>query len=404
MTSLKRNRRNGDSNRSKNRLSTFREHLQKQPSLTLNDQIPVPFATLDIYGFIVDHNDLFSSLFNLPSESALNKVSFSDLVTITSHKKFENLLDQSNAGRNNDTKTLSNFANFELIWLNRGDGSVFPARVCTRPYVDVSGKIVGRGVVVIDDTSNYDALKRIEQEREDLKKKDQFKNEFVTIASHELRTPIQPILGFALLATQGLMPQDQAWEGVLSEARRLQQLANDILDVSRIDSAGLGYEFQYIRISEVIVNTIESLKTDMKKKISIIISVQEGTQDLEIEADKSRMAQVISNIVGNSIKFTEKGVVRIESRVFKDQNRFELRVSDSGRGISDDIMARLFEKFVTKNHGDATTHGTGLGLYITKAIVDAHMGKIFASNNSDGGATFVIELPISRKLEMISKT
>ena len=394
MTSLKRNRRNGGGNRAKNKLSVYREDIQDQSPLTLIDRIPVPFATIDNYGFVVEHNDLFSLLFELLREKALSKISLSDLVTNSSQNKLQDLLDQSNP---------DNSIILEQIWFTRANGSVFPARVCIRPFMDDYGKIISRGVVVIDETLNYDAIKRMEQEREDLKKKDQFKNEFVTIASHELRTPIQPILGFALLATQGLMPQDQAWEGVLAEARRLQQLANDILDVSRIDSGSFNYEFQNIRINEVLTNTIESLKTDMKKNISIVISVQEGTDDVEIEADKSRMAQVISNIVGNAIKFTEKGEIKIQSKVFKDQNRFEIRVSDTGRGISDDILARLFGKFVTKDHGDAKTHGTGLGLYITKAIVDAHMGKIFASNNSDVGATFVIELPVSRKLSLTPK-
>lgn len=398
MTSLKRYRQKGGNNRRKTALSSSQRLHQKEIALALFDQIPVPIARLDIYGFILEHNKLFSLLFGLSSNNVIKNLLFADLVATDSQKRVGEILEQTKNGSPNSTTILGHCIDSDPVWLKRGDGSNFPARVNIRSFIEGT-KRNGRAIVIIDETPNYEAIRRKEQEKVDLKNKDQFKNEFVTIASHELRTPIQPILGFALLATQGLMPQDQAWEGVLTEARRLQQLANDILDVSRIDSGQLSYEFKNIRINEVLVNTIESLKTDMKKNISIVISIQEGTEGIEIEADKSRMAQVITNVVGNAIKFTEKGVIRIETQVFKDQNRFEVRVSDTGRGISADIFPRLFEKFMTKNHGDATTQGTGLGLYLTKSIVSAHLGNIVASNNSDAGATFVIELPISRQRE-----
>jgi PAS domain S-box-containing protein len=395
MTSLKRYPESRNGARSDN-FSNSQEHRHKHEDLL--DQIPVPFAIIDINGLVMKHNDLFLLLFGYGDKGFMKNALFADFVAISSQEKIEKILKQTN-GNNIGAIPLGRCVDLEPIWLKKVDGSVFPARVSIRSFLDQVGGIE-RAITVIDETSNYDLITKMEQESEDLKKKDKFKNEFVTIASHELRTPIQPILGFAFLATQGLMPQDKAWEGVLTEARRLQQLANDILDVSRIDSDQLKYEFKNVRINEVLVNTIDSLKTDMKKDISIVVSIPEGMENLEIEADKSRMAQVITNVVGNAIKFTDKGEVRIESRVFRDQNRFELRVSDTGRGIPLDILPKLFEKFMTKNHGDATTQGTGLGLYITKSIVSAHRGKITGSNNPSGGATFVIELPISRSAEI----
>ena len=397
MTSLKRYPESRSGGRSDN-FSNSQEHRQKHEASDLLDQIPVPFATIDIRGFVIKHNDLFPLLFGHPDKGFMKNVSFADFVAISSQERIEKILKQENDDTNR-TNPLGHCVDLEPIWLKKVDGSVFPAKVSIRSFLDQEGGIE-RAVTIIDETSNYDLITKIEQESEDLKKKDKFKNEFVTIASHELRTPIQPILGFAFLATQGLMPQDKAWEGVLTEARRLQQLANDILDVSRIDSDQLKYEFKNIRINEVLVNTIESLKTDMKKDISIIVSIQDGMEGLEIEADKSRMAQVITNVVGNAIKFTDKGEVRIDSRVYRDQNRFELQVSDTGRGIPVDILPKLFEKFMTKNHGDATTQGTGLGLYITKSIVGAHSGRVTGTNNPSGGATFIIELPISRSSEI----
>jgi signal transduction histidine kinase len=109
------------------------------------------------------------------------------------------------------------------------------------------------------------------------------------------------------------------------------------------------------------------------------------------------MTQVLSNVIGNAVKFTEKGSVKIECRAFASKNRVEIKVSDTGSGIPEQIMPNLFGKFVTKSAGQADGHGgTGLGLFISKAIMNAHKGEIYAYNNATGGATFTIVLPVSQ--------
>jgi signal transduction histidine kinase len=109
------------------------------------------------------------------------------------------------------------------------------------------------------------------------------------------------------------------------------------------------------------------------------------------------MTQVLSNIIGNAVKFTKRGSIKIECRAFANKNKLEIRVSDTGTGISQEILPNLFGKFVTKSSGDIEGHGgTGLGLFISKAIVNAHKGEIFAYNNATGGATFTMVLPIDR--------
>jgi signal transduction histidine kinase len=124
------------------------------------------------------------------------------------------------------------------------------------------------------------------------------------------------------------------------------------------------------------------------------LEVQLLEHDVEIELDADRISQVLTNILGNAAKFTEKGKIKIEtSRASDDNSLIEIRISDTGGGIPEEILPRLFEKFATKDVGDSAKHGIGLGLYISKAIVRAHNGKISAFNNSEGGATFVISLP-----------
>ncbi|MDQ6864162.1 MAG: HAMP domain-containing histidine kinase, partial [Thermoproteota archaeon] len=128
----------------------------------------------------------------------------------------------------------------------------------------------------------------------------------------------------------------------------------------------------------------------------------DNNNDMEIYADKGRITQAISNIVSNAVKFTANGTIIVESSVSNDKKRVEVKVSDSGSGIAEDILPNLFDKFVTKTLRTENKRGTGLGLYITKAIIDAHKGKIFAYNNKQGvGATFSIVIPSVHAAEKI---
>ncbi len=229
---------------------------------------------------------------------------------------------------------------------------------------------------------------------EELKMKDKMKDEFISIASHELKNPVQPILGFAYLAKKGKIPHDEAWDGVLEHARRLKRLATDILDVSKIESGLLNYKMENIRINEVIREVVESLRINLEKGVSMETNLD--MTDVEISADRDRIIQVLQNILENAIKFTKHGIIRISSKAYPDLNRVEITVKDTGEGISADVMPNLFGKFVTMSVKDGMEHGTGLGLFIAKEIVTAHRGEIRAYNNDEGGATFMIILPINR--------
>ncbi|MGH9878529.1 MAG: sensor histidine kinase, partial [Nitrososphaerales archaeon] len=117
-------------------------------------------------------------------------------------------------------------------------------------------------------------------------------------------------------------------------------------------------------------------------------------KDIEIEADKYRIGQVLTNVIGNAVKFTKDGRIKVESRIHENINKIQIKVSDTAGGIPTDVLPHLFGKFVTRSIGSEVRHGTGLGLFISKAIVNAHKGRIEADNNNEGGATFTITLPI----------
>ena len=246
---------------------------------------------------------------------------------------------------------------------------------------------------------NLNLNKTVEQRTYELRKANKelekqhiLQTEFINIASHELRSPIQPILSYLDLIEKKLITTDVALPIISLECKRLQKLANDILDVSRIESNTLQINPTKTRINEVIRDAISILKVNVKNDVSIITNLDE-TNNLIINADNTRLTQVINNILNNSIKFTDKGHIKIETHI-QDKNQVEIIISDTGGGIPQEILPRLFEKFASKSVKETTYHGTGLGLFISKAIVEAHGGKIRGYNNNEGGSTFVISIPI----------
>jgi signal transduction histidine kinase len=201
-------------------------------------------------------------------------------------------------------------------------------------------------------------------------------------------------------------------EGVIQamqrNAIRLQKLTNDILDVARIESRTLKLDKEKFDINNKIADVIEDVEKQISDSNKLKILFTEPREAIFVDADKVRIYQVISNILNNAIKFTKEGTILVSAKVTqkKGMNREEeegrdyssssprqviVSVKDSGAGIDPEIMPRLFTKFVTKSE-----KGTGLGLFISKSIIECHDGSIWAENNPDGkGATFAFSLPLS---------
>jgi len=232
---------------------------------------------------------------------------------------------------------------------------------------------------------------------EQLKTHDRMQKEFINIAAHELRTPIQPILGLTgeLLRSnnsrhrRSAAEQDELLDVIMRNAKRLHRLADDILDVTKIESESLNIKKEWFNLNDVIANIVK------KSQQGDLIKLVYQPRDIFIEADKARIAQVVSNILNNAVKFTitkvnEEGNATININAEKvDDGQTLVSIKDTGISIDPGIMPRLFEKFASKSY-----QGTGLGLYICKSIIEAHGGKIWAENNADGkGATFSFTLP-----------
>jgi signal transduction histidine kinase len=236
---------------------------------------------------------------------------------------------------------------------------------------------------------------------ERLKLHDRMQQDFINVAAHELRTPIQPILGLSqILRTKA---KDSMFidslDIIIRNAIRLQRLTEDILDVQKIESHTL--QLKKVRIdlnaliSDLVADCRKQLLNEKKESIRFLTELN-FSKPIILYADKDRLARVIDNMLNNSVKFTKEGTIVTTVKEREDQQRHEVIVSvkDTGSGIDLDILPKLFSKFVTKSY-----HGTGLGLYICKAIVEAHGGKIWAENNVVGkGAAFSFSLPISENI------
>jgi signal transduction histidine kinase len=251
----------------------------------------------------------------------------------------------------------------------------------------------------------------IRSQYEKLKESDRMKDEFINIAAHELRTPIQPILGLSEIIRPKVNTEDREYMDVIARnARRLQRLTEEILDVTKIESQSLKLKKEEFNLKDVILNCINdeivnkhSNTNDNEKKPKILYQ----PKDILLKADRIRISQVISNLLSNAIKFTPRGIISIISNMNSssnnndkndnDNNEAFISIKDNGHGIDPEILPRLFSKFATKSFA-----GTGLGLFISKSIIEAHGGRIWADNNSDGrGATFTFTLPLGKISKLI---
>lgn len=232
-----------------------------------------------------------------------------------------------------------------------------------------------------------------------LKEQEKIQKEFINVAAHELRTPIQPILGLSGILSSILKDssQQEMIEIVMRNAKRLQRLSQDILDVSKIESHLMNLSKSQVDLTEKIktaINDIKNAPTNESKQGSVKIIFDNGKEPLIVLADPDRLYQVLLNLINNALKFTDKGevVIKAERGKINNNNGGEaiVTINDTGSGIDPEIMPRLFTKFSTRSDS-----GTGLGLYISKAIIEAHGGKIWAQNNPDSqGATFSFSLPL----------
>lgn len=237
---------------------------------------------------------------------------------------------------------------------------------------------------------------------EKLKELDDLKTDFISIASHQLRTPLTAIKGYTSMMIEGSygeIPEKQKGiiEKVFQSAQRLIYIVNDLLDISRIEQGRFSISLEPIKVANVLKDVVEELQQNAKSKnLSLELAVAPENAELTGTADFNKIRQVFLNVIDNSIKYTDKGYVRVSVEPRGD--KVLVSVKDSGIGISEASMKNLFQKFsrakgVTKLHTD----GSGLGLFIVKKIMEAHGGDVWAESEGEGkGSQFYVSIPVQK--------
>jgi signal transduction histidine kinase len=237
--------------------------------------------------------------------------------------------------------------------------------------------------------SNQQLLQTIEEQRTEIVKLQLF----INIAAHELRTPIMPIIGYSEILAEDI-GECKEIRGIIYNAKRLDQLAGNILEGAKIENQTLQLDYEQFNLKDILTDIIDDYNNLLTIKESKDVKLRYEPKDILIVADKVRVGRVISNLLNNAIKFTARGEITISVRELKhyddDGNGdIQINIKDTGTGLSPAILPNLFSKFVSTDSG-----GTGLGLFVSRNIVEAHGGKIQAQHNDDGiGAMFSITIP-----------
>ena len=293
---------------------------------------------------------------------------------------------------------------FEAIGLSTYSNS----RAGVLSYVAIFENLWNQSELYQEIKESHDQLKIA---NEKLIMQDKIQNDFIKIAAHELRNPIQPILGMSQIIKSVITQKKEVnikqtcdhLDVIIRNARKLQRLTDDVLDINRIETNSLHIRKDKFNLRELIQALVDDYKTptnNISRNIELSCLSSSITDDhqnadlFSIEADRGRISQVVSNLLRNALKFTNEDDTIYITIEKKDRGTIEevtVSIKDTGIGIDPEIFPRLFTKFATKSD-----RGTGLGLFICKSIVEAHGGKIWAKNNSDGkGAMFAFNIPMA---------
>jgi signal transduction histidine kinase len=231
---------------------------------------------------------------------------------------------------------------------------------------------------------------------ERLKGLDRLKTEFVSLASHQLRSPLTAIKGYASMLMEGDYGEingeaKDAISRIVESSNNLTLVVEDLLNVSKIEAGGMKYEMIKFDLSELVLNTTMELSITAEKKGLKLICDTPKDQKYFINGDKEKLRQVLVNLIDNSMKYTKSGQINVNLCVKNE--KIILVVKDTGVGISKDAISGLFKKFSRGDGAKLNSSGSGLGLYLVKEIIEAHKGRVWIESEGLGkGSTFFVEL------------
>jgi len=297
--------------------------------------------------------------------------------------------------------------------VRRKDGSVFPAMITDSPIFNEQGELVGMVGVSVDISQR----RQSEAERESLhqseraaraeaEKANRLKDEFLATLSHELRNPLNVILGYAevLLRSDEARSSQfirRAAEVLKRNALAQSRLVRDLLDLSRLHIGKLSLNCEVVSLATIIENAVETVQHDAAEK-QIEIRIDRNEEVIFVNGDPLRLEQVIWNLLNNAVKFTPAGGA-VTLRLDSDNRRAFLIVEDTGPGIEPEFLPHVFEMFRQADASSSRPHGgMGIGLALVKQLIGLHGGTVTAESNEGRGARFTIELPLTDQREVVS--
>src|SRR5438093_1316527 len=367
----------------------------EQKYKNLYDKTPTLLRTITTEGVLTDCNESYARALGYTKEEAIG-------MSIYDHTATRSIDDMKN---NLEQWKESHQVLHKEIWMKRKDGSIFPSLLSGASIYDEHGNVIGRTVALTDMTEIYDTRKKLEEKEarireqyEELKKIDTSKEEFTSMISHELKTPLTPIMGWCQdlrspkILGQLNPKQAQALNAIETNAIKLKELVGDMLDAQKLDMKKMKFDHKDVDVTEMMYYLAENLRSTMDPKH--IEFVNSTSEKLTLKSDKSRLEQVLNNIILNAVDFVPANTGKIEISAENKNGKVLFTVKDNGTGIPKDKQGRLFTQFyqldtsATRKHG-----GSGLGLSICKGIVNALSGEIWVESDEGTGASFYFTIP-----------
>ena len=352
----------------------------------------------DLNGTVVYWNAFAESLYGWSAEEAIGSRIIDLTPADTSREEANEIFSRLQQGQSWSGE----------LWLRKRDGALFPAMITDSPIVNDKNQLIGVVGVSVDITH----LKRVEEERGKLlelerqaraeaEDANRLKDEFLATLSHELRNPLNVVIGYSEILRRGSDPQDpqfvrKAAETIRRNALAQSQLVSDLLDLSRLQMGKLTLNRQPISLSTIITDSIETVKAEAEAK-NISMKLDLAKDMFIVDGDPVRLGQIAWNLLNNAVKFTDSGG-HIRISLSEDAEEAKFMVEDSGQGIAPEFLPHVFEIFRQADAGTARRQGgLGIGLALVKQLADLHGGSVRAESQGLGsGSRFIVSIPLHK--------
>jgi len=360
----------------------------------LYENSPALYRTIDTDGIIISCNKSYAERLGYSKDEIIG-------VSIFNHVADNNI---EAMRKSFETWKSTGTVKDREIWLKTKDGTVFPTLISANNLYDENGGLIGSNTIIKDISAVYEAKKRIEKEAlmelqfAELKKLDKLKDEFASMITHELKSPLTPIMGRCdMLKTPGLLGNLNALQldsvnKIHKNARRLERLIRDVLEAQKLEMGRVKFNKNKIDVTEFMTEIHRDYLPLMKEKQ--IDSINSTEEKLILISDENRIRQVIDNLVLNSADFTPAKQGKIEIGARSEDSKIVFYVKDNGAGIPKEMQPIMFKKFYQADTSLTRKHaGTGLGLVVCKGIIEGLGGKIWFESQPGTGTSFFFTIP-----------